>query len=136
MPRNLRLSIEEYERRFGAKAVEKSPLSPPAPNKHGAVATMRGAIRFDSKIEARLWDDFRLRLAAGQIDVLQRQVTFVFTVDDVRIGHYKADFVYRIRGEAHLRVADCKSAHTRTLSGWARTRALMRACYQIEVEEL
>lgn len=105
------------------------------PAKHGNVVDFRGALRFDSKKEARLWDSLLMQQRAGIYDVVQRQVTFTFTVNGVSVGRYRADFVVREPGQRHLRVADCKSAHSRTLSGWSRTKALMRSCYGIEVEE-
>jgi hypothetical protein len=76
-----------------------------------------------------------MRQKAGDVVYLQRQVTFVFTVAGVRVGHFRADFFYRT-ADGVWKVADAKSAHTKTLNGWTRTKHLMMACYGLAIEEL
>ncbi|MFB9149545.1 DUF1064 domain-containing protein [Roseovarius ramblicola] len=46
-------------------------------NKYGAEPVEVDGIRFDSKREARRWQDLRLREQAGEIEDLQRQVVLI-----------------------------------------------------------
>lgn len=111
------------------------PQVSPTPNKHGAITDFRGALRFDSKKQARCWDELLLRKLAGELTHVQREVTFRFTLEGVDVGRYRADFYYRdSQGQWH--VADCKSRHTAKLPGWWRTKQLLLACYGYEVIEL
>jgi len=119
----------------GALSVPIPAVASPEPNKHGAVKTSRGELRFDSTKEARCWDDLLLRKHAGEISHLQRQVMFPFVIDGVYVGRYRADFFLR-DAQGAWTVADCKSAHTRKLPGWARTKQLLLVCYGFSVLEL
>lgn len=110
-------------------------------SKHGAVKTAVDGERFDSKLEAKIWADLKLAEATGNIRHLRRQVKFsLFAPGGEHLGTYTADFVYDVapwNGLGwHRRVADAKSAHTRKLPGWNRTKTLMMACHNIDVLEL
>lgn len=115
------------------------PVEPKPRNKYRAQRVEADGHRFDSKHEYMMYVDLKLRVRAGEIEDLRLQVKFsLFDAGGhcrgEHIGTYRADFVYRERGE--LRVADAKSEKTRRLRDWPRTKALMRACHGIEVIEL
>ena len=130
------------------------PAKPQAakPSKHRAVKTTVDGKRFDSKLEARVWGELKLREAAGEIRKLRRQVRFsLFAPGGEHLGTYAADFVYDehteglvlgdgVWGEELIAwrrvVADAKSFHTRKLPGWNKTKRLMAACHNINVVEL
>lgn len=63
-------------------------------NKFGAVAVVVDGVRFDSKAEARRWEDLRIMERTGEVVGISRQVRFPLDVDGTTIGHYVADFVY------------------------------------------
>lgn len=57
--------------------------------------------KFDSKAEARRWQELKLLEKAGKVDALQRQVRFQLDAPGPkyvgtceRVGHYVADFDY------------------------------------------
>ena len=115
------------------------------PTKYHAVPVMVGSERFDSKLEARIWQDLKLAERTGNITDLRRQVRFsLFGPNGEHVGVYRADFCWYAwaRGVTNggksrkFMVADAKSPHTRKLPGWSRTKALMRACHGIDVAEL
>lgn len=80
-------------------------------NKFGAVATFVDGVRFDSKIEARRWEDLRIMECAGEISNLRRQVRFALDVGMTTIGHYVADFVYH-RKDGQRIIEDVKGHQT------------------------
>jgi len=131
-------------------AIPKGVKTPPAGqkqaqrSKHGAVKTTVNGLRFDSKLESRVYAALQLRQAAGEIRNLRRQVRFsLFAPGGEHLGVYVADFVYEEPYKPYPHagrwirvVADAKSDHTRKLPGWNRTKTLMRACHSITVLEL
>ena len=110
------------------------------PAKYKAVPTTVDGILFDSRLEARAWQDLKMREKAGEIRGLRRQVKFsLFAGGGEHIGVYKADFVFDEKapdGTFKRVVADAKSPHTRTLAAWRRTAKLMAACHGVAVREL
>lgn len=114
------------------------------PSKHHSVKVWVNGERFDSKLEARVYQDLKLLEKAGEIRNLRRQVKFsLFMPGGEHYGVYKADFVF----DEHLWftgvddgwrriVADAKSPHTRKLQAWQKVRKLMSACHGITVKEL
>ncbi len=77
-------------------------LTKPKSNKFGAKPTFVDGIKFDSRREARRWQDLKLLERAGKIHDLQRQVVFELA-PSVRIAgekrarpalRYTADAVY------------------------------------------
>lgn len=112
-------------------------------SKHGATANYVEGERFDSKLEARIWQELKLRQAAGEIRNLRRQVKFsLFGNGGEHIGTYTADYVFeesRHNGWTIVWervVGDAKSAHTRELPAWKRTKKLMLACHGVNVREM
>ena len=57
-------------------------------------------LRFDSKKEAKRWGELLLLKRNREIFNLDRQVRIPLAVNNIRIGHYVADFVYStVEGE-------------------------------------
>lgn len=92
-------------------------------SKYGAQEDNRGKLRFDSKKEARRFDELSMEMAAGAIRDLRLQVEFTlqpaYTTtagERVRAVRYLADFTYyRFDGSAwQYVVEDVKSRATRT----------------------
>lgn len=111
---------------------------PAVRSKHGNRKTEVDGILFDSKHEAYVCDQLRLRVAAGEIFALKLQVPFLLEVNGQKVCKYIADFVYdEYRGcHSYLVVADAKSEHTKKLPVYRLKRALMKACLGIDILEL
>lgn len=103
--------------------------------KYGNQYTVVDGITFDSKREARHWQELRLRERAGEISGLRRQVPFVLAQSVVLSGRKKpalrwiADFVYVENGVQV--VADSKGVETDT---FRIKRHLMAAVHGVEIK--
>lgn len=62
--------------------------------KYGAVKTTIDGVRFDSKLEARRWNELKMLERAGAITGLQRQIPFDLMVNGHLVCQYRADFAY------------------------------------------
>ena len=91
--------------------------------KYGSEKATRGLLKFDSKKEARRFDELSMELSAGRIRDLRLQVEFTLqpaytttTGERVRAIRYLADFAYyRWDGQNWLYIVeDVKSKATRT----------------------
>lgn len=85
-------------------------MSKRPPSKYRAVKVVVNGVRFDSKKEARRWQELQLLEAAGKISDLQRQVNFPLSVNCKKICTYRADFTYR-QGDRAV-VEDAKGYQT------------------------
>lgn len=103
--------------------------------KYGNVRTVVDGIAFDSKREARRWQELRLLEKAGEIGRLRRQVHFALTVRDQQIGRYIADFVFDEKNNGLWRevVEDVKGVRTE-LYRWKAKH--MKAEHGIEIREV
>ena len=97
---------------------------------------------FGSAHEAQVCTDLWLEQKAGEISRLQFHPKFIFFVQGIKIGHYTADASFLDRQDV-LHVIDAKgfkkSAKTGKLlprvdKGFSMRKALMMACFGIEVE--
>lgn len=84
---------------------------------------------FDSLGEHDYWLYLCHRQFDGDIERLERQVSFDLTVNGVKVARYVADYVYFENGRQV--VADYKGYETRMSK---LKRKLMRACHSIEVQ--
>lgn len=100
------------------------------PRKYRNTPTHLNGQRFDSKGEARRWQDLQLLERAGQITSLRRQVSHRLEVNGTLIAFYRSDFEYVERGK-HV-VEDFKGVRT---PEYRIKRALMKACHGIEIFE-
>ncbi len=105
-------------------------------SKYRNVRTEIGGITFDSKREARRWQELQLLEKAGEIVDLQRQVAFKLVVGTVNVGVYRADFTYKARLAGvrwPLIVEDVKGVRTPV---YRLKKRLMLACHNIEIREV
>lgn len=102
---------------------KQSAAEQPARSKYGNVKTGRDTLRFDSKKEARRFDELVIMQQAGEIKDLRLQVEFTLQAayttpsgERVRAIRYLADFAYyrRSGGGWEYVVEDVKSRPTRT----------------------
>lgn len=92
----------------GALPAAPAPQDPPKRSKYGAVPTVVDGIRFDSKLEARYYEQLKLRRAAGEVLFWLRQVPF----------HLPGRVTYRVDFQVHLadnsvEWVDCKGVETK-----------------------
>ena len=79
-------------------------------SQYGAVKTEVDGIKFDSKKEAKRWQELKLMEHANQIQDLERQVSLPLYVAEKKICTYRADFVYLQDGV--LCIEDAKGYQT------------------------
>ena len=113
-----RLTISQY------KALAKK-----KPKYHNKPIIIDG-ISFQSKKEGERYKVLKLAEKAGEIQDLKLQVSFPFMLNKVKIGTYRADFVYSFAGE--VKVEDVKGMKT-PLYRWKKK--MMKAFYGIEILE-
>lgn len=100
-------------------------------------------IKFDSKKQARRYQDLKLLERAGEIKELEIEPSFPIEVNGVKVCIYKADFGYReqIYNKSGMKlywdriVEDVKSEPTKT-PVYRLKKKLMKAIYNIEVREI
>jgi hypothetical protein len=107
-------------------------------SKYGAVPTTVDGIRFDSKAEARRYQELKLLVLAGEVRDLELQPEYPLLVRSrdggfVRIGVYRADFRYRSGRQGLLVVEDVKGVRT-PLYKWKRRHTT--AQYGIDIKEV
>jgi hypothetical protein len=105
-------------------------------NKFNAVRTEVDGFTFDSKREAKDWQELLLLQKAGKISDLQRQVEFPLKVKKLLIATYRADFTFtdRMGFKPRFRVVDRKSPPTAKKRDFRIICKLMKACYGIDVD--
>lgn len=103
-------------------------------NKYRAKKTVVDGIKFDSKREARRYQELRLLERAGEIARLNLQVRYPLEVNGHKIGRYTADFVY-CDSDGMLVVEDVKSPATKKARDYVLRKKLMLAIHGIEIRE-
>lgn len=124
--------LAEYQRKSTSAAV--SVPEPAKPRKYRNEPTIVDGLRFDSKHEAAVYQQLRVRELAGEIRGLRLQVPFACVVNGIHLCDYVADFVF-VEGAATV-VIDAKSDMTRKLPLYRLKRRAMQACHQVEIREL
>jgi hypothetical protein len=105
-------------------------------NKYHAIKTTVNGVTFDSKREARRYQDLVLMQRAGLISDLvfdKKELRFDLTVNGKKVGRYSADFIYMENGQRI--VEDVKSPASRTEAYMLRKR-LMEAIHGINIREV
>jgi hypothetical protein len=100
-------------------------------SKYRNVKTEVDGLVFDSKAEAECYRLLKARQDKGEISDLRTQVTYRLEVGGVLVCKYVADFTFTEGGK--VVVADRKGYRTRE---YRLKRKLMRAIYNIEIQEL
>lgn len=78
-----------------AKKNEARPGEKKSRSKYGAVKTEADGLKFASKKEAKRWMELRMMELGGEIQKLERQISYELAVNGLTICCYIADFVYR-----------------------------------------
>jgi hypothetical protein len=91
---------------------------------------------FDSKAEARVWADLKVRERCGEIVQLQRQVPFRLAVNGEHVCAWIADFTWVEVPSGEFIAADVKSAFSRTLPVYRLKRKLFRSCMGFDITEM
>lgn len=99
--------------------------------KYGNIPEQADGHLFDSRLEARRYQELKLLWIAGQIHDLEHHQKFELAVNGTRIGYYEADFTYQEDGK--LVVEDCKGIGT-PLYRWKKSH--LKAQYGIEIREI
>lgn len=99
-------------------------------NKYGAQRTEVDGIVFDSKREAMRYATLKHAERAGMIRNLELQPKFDLTVNGVKIGSYRADFIY-FEDDQRV-VEDSKGCRTAV---YKLKKKLMLALYNIRIKE-
>lgn len=100
-------------------------------SKYGNQRTEVDGHKFDSKHEAEVYQELMLRVRAGELKAVMRQVGF-----DLPGGiRYFADFV-AVDNEMKIRVLDAKSEITRKNRVYINKKKQMQAIWGIEIEEV
>lgn len=98
--------------------------------KYKNIPTIINGEKFDSRGEARRWQDLRLMEKAGEITNLTRQVKYDMVVNGVKICTFVPDFEYTKGGQ--LVTEDFKSKATMTPTFRLKAK-LFKALYNREV---
>lgn len=99
-------------------------------NKYSAIKTEVDGIKFDSKAEARRYQNLRLLEKAGEISELSLQPRYDLVVNGKKCGFYKADFKYIENGKEV--VEDVKGI---TTTVYKLKKKLVKAIYGIDIYE-
>ncbi|QNQ62498.1 DUF1064 domain-containing protein [Brucella sp. 6810] len=115
----MRMSAAEYRQTAGR-------------NKYGAKKTTLDGIAFDSKAEARFYEDLKRREEAGEVGGVELQRPFVILgPKGEKITTYKADFAFWDFKEDRFRVIDVKGVETPV---FRLKRKLVKAFLGVDVE--
>lgn len=123
----------------GRVTVEITDKVPPIPEKkkrrkYGNEPTYIGWKKFDSRKEARFYEELMLRKRAGELKCVLRQVAF--DLADKEKLQYVADFV-AIRPDNTIEaVYDVKSPATRESDKYKIKKKLMRELWDIDIQEV
>ncbi|MFR3797889.1 MAG: DUF1064 domain-containing protein [Christensenellales bacterium] len=133
----LRMTEEEFaafqvrnRRRSTFSAEQKE--TPTKRSKYGNRRVEVDGIKFDSQHEATFYQELMLRVRAGELKTVLRQVSF-----DLPGGiRYVADFV-TIAPDMHVEgVYDAKSPATKANRVYINKKKQMKACWGIEIREV
>lgn len=137
----LRLTEEEFaalQRRRASP--HPSPAATPSPqgeglkkrSKYGNRKVEIDGMKFDSQHEANMYFDLMLRVKAGELKCVCRQVKF-----DLPGGiQYIADFVTILPDNRIENVIDAKSAATKQNRVYINKKKQMKACWGIDILEV
>lgn len=102
------------------------------PAKYSNEKSQVGGIFFDSKKEAKRYQELLLMKRAGLIRELQLQQSFPLKVNDILVCTYRSDFCYIDEKENRLVVEDSKGFRTKDYRIKAK---LFKACYGFSILE-
>jgi hypothetical protein len=100
-------------------------------SKYGSVKTEVDGIVFDSKKEAKVYQQLKLMKMAGEVLCFMRQVPYRFVHNGVTICTYRADFVVTFKDRTE--VWDAKGVRTKE---YIIKRKMMKAFYNVDIVEV
>ena len=111
-----RMGALDYDKRTGAVSVKPEALAARVASKakFKNIRSEHDGEKFDSKLEARRFQQLQLMDKAGEIRDLRTQVSFPLMAGDSMVGAYVADAVYFDVRKSRKVVEDCKAKPTRT----------------------
>lgn len=121
--------LEDYKKRTGQSNDTREESG--KRNKYGNQRTESGGRKFDSKHEAQVYQELRLRCMAGEFLGLGLQVAF-YLPGGIK---YVADFVAFLPDGGYV-VMDAKSDATRKDKVYCLKKKLMRECLHLEIVEV
>lgn len=104
--------------------------------KYGNIRTVVDGIEFDSKKEAKRYQELIGRQKMGEIGMLERQVEYPIYIESKLVTWYIADFKYLIAATGETVVEDVKSPATRKNKEYRLKKKMMKAIYHIEIKEV
>jgi hypothetical protein len=114
-------------------AAYRESIKKPKRSKYNNVKTTVDGITFDSKAEAKYYQNLKLLEMAGEVEGVELQTPFALTVSGFLICTYRSDFTFTTRKDKKFHVVDCKGVRTKD---FILKKKLMRAIYGIEIEEV
>lgn len=102
-------------------------------SKYSAKKAVIDGITFDSRREARRYQELKLMSRAGAIADLNLQPEWNIVINGVKVCAYRADFAYRDLKSGRSVVEDAKGMRTPLYS---LKRKLMLAVFNIEITEV
>jgi len=109
-------------------------IDQPKKQKYGNQKVIIDGIEFDSKKEARRYQELKMRVMAKEIWDLKFQEEFELIVNGVKVASYFADFTYQT-GFGKV-VEDVKSTATRKNPVYRLKNKLVNALYGIKITEI
>jgi len=101
-------------------------------NKYLNVKTIVDGRKFDSKLEAKIYNSLKLLKQAGEVDHFECQVPFQISVEGKKICVYKADFVVTF-ATGKTEVWDAKGVKTPIYN---LKKKLLKATHGIDIVEI
>ncbi|MGL4999508.1 MAG: DUF1064 domain-containing protein [Cetobacterium sp.] len=89
---------------------------------------------FDSKKESKRYNELTLLFNDNVISFLETQKVFKLEINGMLICKYIADFVYHENG--NMVVEDVKSSYTARLPVYRIKKKMMKAIYDIDIQEV
>lgn len=123
--------LQDYLEKHGKSGQTATADSQPKRQKYGNQKTESGGKRFDSKHEAKTYEELRLRCLAGEYLGLGCQVAF-YLPGGIK---YIADFVAFLPDGGYV-VIDAKSEATRKDKVYRLKKRLMKECRHIDIQEV
>lgn len=102
-------------------------------NKYGAIRTHVDGHLFDSKAEAKRYQDLKNLQRAGHIEALELQPKFPLLIKGAKVGEYRGDFRYLDKATGEVVVEDVKGVRTPL---YKFKRKIVEVLYGIVVREV
>ena len=106
------------------------------PRKYKNTKVEVDGLKFDSKKEARRYEELKLLQRSGEIAQLSLQTRIPLSVNGHKVCTYVADFTYTDVASRRYVVEDVKSEYTKKLPLYRLKRKLHKAIYGFDITEV